>query len=314
MLYENYVELPSSKKTVLGLLDSGATGTHVKRSVLSMTKFTIADANIHVTGRYGKSHVTETATFEIKLPDFCKSRSISVTVNIDDDAIGCHDIIFSARFLTEFGLIFDYKRQQITWDDLLVPMKPLQSIPIPINSMTQDKHDDDAPSIVKKAINCVTRGTMSANKYNEYNYVSIINKCLHLTSEQRNDLLRLFSQYEELFSGDIGEVPGEKVHLELKPNAKPYSAPAYSVPQAFYQTAKNEIKELVKKRVLIKNVRTAWASPSFFRPKKNGGVHFVSDLRKLNEQLVKVPFSIAQHRGCNLENEWIYLCHMPRFE
>jgi len=158
--------------------------------------------------------------------------------------------------------------------------------------MTQNKHDDDAPSIVKKAINRVTRGTMSANKYNEYNYVSMINKCSHLTSEQRNDLLRLFSQYEELFSGDIGEVPGEKVHLELKPNAKPYSAPAYSIPQAFYQTAKDEIEELVKKRVLIKNVRTAWASPSFFRPKKDGGVRFVSDLRKLNEQLVRRPFPL----------------------
>jgi len=166
MLSEIYVELPSSKKMVLGLLYSGATGIHVKHSVLSMTKCTNADANIHVTGRYGKSHVTETATFEIKLPDFCKSRSISVTANIDDDAIGRHDIIFGARFLTELGLIFDYERQQITWDDLVVPMKPLQSIPIPINSMTQDKHND-APSIVKKAINRVTRGTMSANKYND---------------------------------------------------------------------------------------------------------------------------------------------------
>jgi len=108
MLSKLYVELTSSKKIVLGLLDSGATGIHVKRSVLPITKCTIADANIHVTGRYGKSHVTQTATFELKLPDFCTSGSISVTANIDDDAIGRHDIIFGARFLTELGFIFDY--------------------------------------------------------------------------------------------------------------------------------------------------------------------------------------------------------------
>ena len=291
-LSEVSVELASSKKMVLGLLDSGATGVHVKRSVLSLTKCTLASANIHVTGRYGKSYVSETATFNIKLPDFCRSRSITVTANIDDNAVGRHDIIFGVRFLTELGLVFDFKRHQITWDELVVPMKPIQSIPIPINSITQDKHDDDAPSIVKKAIHRSTRGTISANKYKEYNYVSMINKCAHLTSEQRNDLLRLFSQYEELFSGDIGEVPGEEVHLELKPNAKPYNAPAYSIPQAFYQTAKDEIEELVKKRVLIKNVRTDWASPSFFRPKKNGGVRFVSDFRKLNEQLIRRPFPL----------------------
>jgi len=157
---------------VLGLLDSGVTGIHVKLSVLPMTKYTIADANAHVTGRYGKSHVTETSTFKTKLPDYCVSRSISVTANIDNNAVGRHDIVFGARFLTELGLVFDYKKQQITWDDLVVPMRPLKSISLSVNSTTQDKHDDDAPPIVKKAINRVTRGTISMNKYNEYNYVN----------------------------------------------------------------------------------------------------------------------------------------------
>ena len=113
-LSEVYVELAPSKKMVLGLLDSGATGVHVKRPVLSLTKCTLANANIHVTGRYGKSYVSETATFKIKLPDFCRSRSMLVTANINDNAIGRHNIIFGARFLTDLGLIFDYKRQQIT--------------------------------------------------------------------------------------------------------------------------------------------------------------------------------------------------------
>jgi len=93
---------------VLGLLDSGATGIHVKRSVLPMIKCTIVDANIHVTGRYGKSHVTETATVKIKLPDFCASRSISVTANIDNNSVGRHGTIFGARFLTELGIVFNY--------------------------------------------------------------------------------------------------------------------------------------------------------------------------------------------------------------
>jgi len=106
-LSEVSVELAPSKKMVLGFLDSGAKGAHVKRSVLSLTKCTLANANIQVTGRYGKSYVSETVTFNIKLPDFCRSRSISVTANIDENAIGRHDIIFGARFLTELGLIFD---------------------------------------------------------------------------------------------------------------------------------------------------------------------------------------------------------------
>ncbi len=81
ILSEIHIKLASSKKMFFGLLGSGATDIHTKRSVLSMTKFTIAGA--------------QAATVNHKslkpLPDFSKSRSISVTANIDDNAIGRHD-------------------------------------------------------------------------------------------------------------------------------------------------------------------------------------------------------------------------------
>ena len=55
---------------------------------------------------------------------------------------------------------------------------------------------------------------------------------------------------------------------------------------------KKEIAELVKIGVLEKNTQTEWASPSFFRPKKDGGVRFISDLRKLNACLKRDPFPL----------------------
>ena len=56
--------------------------------------------------------------------------------------------------------------------------------------------------------------------------------------------------------------------------------------------AKDEINKLVKIGVLTKSVNTAYCSPSFFRKKKDGGIRFVSDLRKLNSILQREPFPL----------------------
>ena len=115
---------------------------------------------------------------------------------------------------------------------------------------------------------------MSANKYETYNYKSMVEQCSHLDEGSKKKLLELLSLYEELFSGNIGTVPGPPVKLKLKKEARPFSSPAYTIPKAFEQIAKKEIEDLCNIGVLIKNVRTAYQSPSFFRPKKNGGVRF----------------------------------------
>jgi len=87
-------------------------------------------------------------------------------------------------------------------------------------------------------------------------------------------------------------MPGPLVSLELKQEAKPFAARPYSVPKSMEHIAKQEIAELVRIGVLEKNVKTEWASPSFFRPKKDGGVRFVTDLRRLNANLKRHPYPL----------------------
>ena len=106
-------------------------------------------------------------------------------------------------------------------------------------------------------------------------------------------MISLFGNYEELFNGDLGKVPGPPVQLKLKPNSVPFCAKAYMVPNAIEHFAKQEIQKLVDVGALVKGVHSAWASPSFFRPKKDGCLHFVSDLRKLNECLERHPHPLS---------------------
>jgi hypothetical protein len=63
---------------LLGLLDTGATGIFVKRKALKGIDHQVEQVNLEVKGRYPQSQLKEIAIFDIKLPDFCGSRSATV--------------------------------------------------------------------------------------------------------------------------------------------------------------------------------------------------------------------------------------------
>ena len=57
------------------------------------------------------------------------------------------------------------------------------------------------------------------------------------------------------------------------------------------QIAKIEISDLVYNGVLVQGIESSWKS-SFFRKKKDGGIRFVSDLRKLNKEIERDAFPL----------------------
>jgi hypothetical protein len=66
------------------------------------------------------------------------------------------------------------------------------------------------------------------------------------------------------------------------------------VPKNHYDTLKHEIERLVKLGVLKRCSDSEWANPTFIIPKKNGTVRFISDFRKLNEMLKRMPYPITK--------------------
>ena len=47
------------------------------------------------------------------------------------------------------------------------------------------------------------------------------NKCAHLTTTQRNELLKLLKKFEELFHGTLGTRKTDPVEFDLKEDNKP---------------------------------------------------------------------------------------------
>jgi hypothetical protein len=88
-----------------------------------------------------------------------------------------------------------------------------------------------------------------------------------------------------MFNGTLGVYPHKKVHNDIDPNAKPVHSRPYPVPQIHFKTFKKELNHLVRIGVLAAQQENEWASPSFFIPKKDGRVCWISNLRQLKKSL-----------------------------
>jgi hypothetical protein len=77
----------------LGLLDTGATGSFIKLYVLKTIQHKIQQVDVQIKGRYSQSHITQIASFKIKLPDFCDHKIIMLQAYMENKVFGRHDII-----------------------------------------------------------------------------------------------------------------------------------------------------------------------------------------------------------------------------
>jgi Reverse transcriptase (RNA-dependent DNA polymerase) len=151
-----------------------------------------------------------------------------------------------------------------------------------------ESQDVEAPTILQHTLRRMEK-SITSNEYDEHNYRSMILKCNHLTHEQQDVLLELYSKYALLFDGTLGKVPNVQVHLDLKPNSKPFCARAYKIPHYITDIARKEVEELCCLGILQPDVYSEWGAPCLFRAKKNGGVRFLTDLRQLNKCLIRKP-------------------------
>jgi hypothetical protein len=204
---------------LLGLLDTRATGSFIKQSVLKTIQHKIQPVDVQVKGRYSQSHITQIASFKIKLPDFCNHKPIMVQDYVENKVVGFHDIILGVRFIQQLGLAFDFKHNTVSWDKLTIPLRWLGSF-TSSEAYNNSYDNTSTPKIVQITMKDMER-CITFNEYNDHNDRSMVLKCTHLSVSQQDDLLELFARYTLLFDGTLGKIPNLKIYLELKPNSKP---------------------------------------------------------------------------------------------
>ena len=107
-------------------------------------------------------------------------------------------------------------------------------------------------------------------------------------------LIHCLKEFEDLFQGKLGTMPGEPYRVPIKKTAKPYHAKPFPVPVIYQDTLKKELNRLEDLGVITKDKDSQWAAPAFIIPKKNGTVRFLTDFRRLNSQLNRHPYPLPK--------------------
>jgi hypothetical protein len=74
-------------------------GSFIKQSLLKTIQHKIQPVDVQVKGRYSQSHITQIASFKIKLSDFCNYKIIMVQAHVENKVIGRHEIILGVQFI-----------------------------------------------------------------------------------------------------------------------------------------------------------------------------------------------------------------------
>ena len=116
----------------------------------------------------------------------------------------------------------------------------------------------------------------------------------HLNAEERTQLLRLLEYFRGLFGGNLGYWATEPVYLELNPYSKTFNSIYYTVPRINKETSHKDLNRLVEIGVLNPVQWSQYSTPIFIIPKKEGNVRFITDYRRINQQLTKNPYPLTK--------------------
>ncbi len=115
-------------------------------------------------------------------------------------------------------------------------------------------------------------------KYEKVEVDEVINQLNHLNAKQKKDLRKILMEHAKLFDGTLGAYPHRKFLIDLLPGAIAKHARPYPVPVIQLSAFKRELLHSVKIGILSPQDASEWASQTFSTPKKDGRVHWVSDL------------------------------------
>jgi hypothetical protein len=119
--------------------------------------------------------------------------------------------------------------------------------------------------------------------WKDIDVVEVVKGLTHLNVHQKADLLWVIQENGKMFDGTLRVYPHKKVRIDIDPNAKPVHSRQYPIPWIHLKTFEMEFDHLVRIGILASQQESEWTSPSFIIPKKDGRVHWISNLRQLNK-------------------------------
>jgi hypothetical protein len=253
------------------LFDSGADRTIVSRPALPMGISPSEGKKRKVTGVTATSTLSdEVSLTDVVLPEFSRN-TLPIRAIIMDNAEPSYDLILGMDLLQALCIDICNSSKSVVWNGVSIPFKsPFyfnKQTSLDVMFETLRVEDDDhlgykSKSSASPFMNSVTPKTLPNNKS---------------TPIQWQDLASVLGQFPKLSSGKLGCFPGKPVHLELVPNAVPFTCRPYNVPRHHEAVFQAKLKRLCEIKILEPCGPSEWLSPTFIIPNKNGRVRRITD-------------------------------------
>ena len=286
------------QNNLITLCDSGCSHSMMKASLVKNYQNLYFDKDVSTyTTAAGSFTSRYSMQISFSLDEFGGNERIEhrFDLNENEDSIG-YDIIIGRDLMNKLNMDVRFSDHTIKYCDQLIPMKSFAKV---LKKQYPSKKEIKATfmrSVEPKATQEETERVIKIldSNYKKADLEEVVDKADNLNDKQKEQLLLLLREFEELFDGTLGRWKTTPVKIELKPGAKPVNARWYPVPRINKETFKRELMRLVKIRVLEKVQESQWGTPVFIIPKKEGTVRFITDFRKVNNQILRKPFPIPR--------------------
>ena len=257
------------------LFDTGSDKTLINIKALPTGTSPKTCTGQRVVGVHGTEILNKEVLLEdISFPEFSTTQRIPGPIRavVFTNTASTYDVIIGMDVMQTLGITVDCATKTISWNNNHVPFRSADYFKDPLSILDAGLFTDfESEEELKEAAALGYKSkTILHSKYEKVDTDEVARQQKHLTVKQQNDLKNLLNKYTKLFSGKLGKYPHRKVHLDVKPNAVPKTCRPYPVPKHHEQVFKDELDRLCEAGVLSRTGASAWLSPTFIKPKKDG--------------------------------------------
>jgi hypothetical protein len=232
----------------LALLDSGTSRSLVQETM-------VHKLHLHVTqNKKVHRYTMAVGTFETKdkcrlrhhtLPEFTTHRKIPNTIlQVTSRSLGSYDLILGRDYMIKFGIDMKFSTRTIVWDEMTIEMHEQGYFKEGDRTAAQEYYME--PQVIQDLTEECHAQQILDSKYEKQDLQEVVKTATHLSLDQQDKLLELLMEYEDRFTGKLGEWPDFTVDIDMKPDAKPYHIKTpYRIPQIYWDTLKKEVERLV---------------------------------------------------------------------
>ena len=153
-------------------------------------------------------------------------------------------MIIGRDMMVQKGLTADLKRQLLQWDGSTVHMQEtiglLGKFDVTKRKMHEGVMQAAEPASTQQATERMVKILDSI--YVKVDLKQVADNATQINAEERNLLLSLIEDFEDLLDDTLRDLVTEPVNLELKPNFKPFNSRYYPVPIINTEFFRKELK------------------------------------------------------------------------